>query len=73
MDVRIFCKADPAGIFHARFLQTKFACVHLDRGFDLFNRHDGFFRNPIRFDRKLLEDVTELKNLDDVNAGQEVD
>jgi len=66
LKVRIYFKADPDGIFHARYLQTNLACVQLDRGFDLFRRNGTlFFKNLIRFDRGLVGEMREIQNLED--------
>jgi hypothetical protein len=64
--IRLFVKADPGSIIHARFLETQHAILNLDKGFDLYNTNHEFRLNMIRLDQDRsshLQSCRELTNL----------
>lgn len=65
--IKLFVKNDPDSIFHARYLETQHAIIRIDRGFDLFNRENGFRRNFFTLNMAENSHLRECRDLPDAD------
>jgi hypothetical protein len=68
LKVTLYVKDDQNAIFHARHLESQYAILLFDRGFDLFNSDGKFNRNIIKVDTISYSHVKECRLLKDVDV-----
>ncbi len=69
--VKFSIKVDYSGesrIFHARYLESQYAIIRVDKGFDLFNENDEFKRNLISLNMEENIHLEECRDLQDASV-----
>ena len=67
--VELIVKSDPAGIFHARYLETQHAIIQVERGFDLFKQNGEFKRNFFNINMSHSSHLKDCRELSDANVS----
>lgn len=65
--IKFVIKADPDGIFHARYLEAQHAVIRVERGFDLFKQNGGFRRNFFTLNMAESPHLKECRELSDAD------
>ena len=67
--IKLFVKSDPDAIFHARHLETQYAIVNVERGFDMFKTNGTFKRNFFTLQNAASSHLKECRELPEANVS----